>query len=90
MTFTEKNSLNLLDFMRKTAYNQQGGKKYQCRQINVKRLQKCNDRKVNMMVSVNEVRSNTSLKKLGFLHKAVITRAGHYIRNAYYMEIKKG
>ena len=38
----------------------------------------------------DNIASNTSLKKLGFLHKAVITRAGHYIRNAYYMEIKKG
>ena len=39
VTFTEKNSLKMLDFMRKTAYNQQDDKKYQCRQINVKRLQ---------------------------------------------------
>ncbi len=35
----------------------------------------------------DNIASNSSLKKLGFELQAVITRAGHYIRNAYYMNI---
>lgn len=35
----------------------------------------------------DNIASNTSLKKLGFDCRDTITRCGHYLRNAYFMEV---
>lgn len=35
----------------------------------------------------DNIASNSSLRKIGFECKAQLTRCGHYIRNAYYLEV---